>query len=228
MCYLKSTDKLSVDSCKGTVKMRIVKTAEERKNEILDIAEQLFAEKGYDHASTNDIINKIGIARGTLYHHFGSKEEILDALVERMTRDSISRARIIVADKSRPLLERLTGAIIALDIDTGAGPVVFEQIHKPQNALLHQKMQERLISGVVPLMAELIREGNESGLFDSEYPDEAAEMIIVYSNIAFDALAGLTAEQLEKKSRAFIRNTEKLLGAEEGSLTTAIMKIINH
>lgn len=208
--------------------MRIVKTAEERKNEILDIAEQLFAEKGYDHASTNDIINKIGIARGTLYHHFGSKEEILDALVERMTRDSISRARIIVADKSRPLLERLTGAIIALDIDTGAGPVVFEQIHKPQNALLHQKMQERLISGVVPLMAELIREGNESGLFDSEYPDEAAEMIIVYSNIAFDALAGLTAEQLEKKSRAFIRNTEKLLGAEEGSLTTAIMKIINH
>ncbi len=228
MCYLKSTDKLSVDSCKGTVKMRIVKTAEERKNEILDIAEQLFAEKGYDHASTNDIINKIGIARGTLYHHFGSKEEILDALVERMTRDSISRARTIVADKSRPLLERLTGAIIALDIDTGAGPVVFEQIHKPQNALLHQKMQERLISGVVPLMAELIREGNESGLFDSEYPDEAAEMIIVYSNIAFDALAGLTAEQLEKKSRAFIRNTEKLLGAEEGSLTTAIMKIINH
>jgi AcrR family transcriptional regulator len=35
--------------------MRIVKTAEERKNEILDVAEQLFAEKGFDNASTNDI-----------------------------------------------------------------------------------------------------------------------------------------------------------------------------
>ena len=36
--------------------MRVVKTAEERKNEILDVAEQLFAEKGFDNASTNDII----------------------------------------------------------------------------------------------------------------------------------------------------------------------------
>ena len=61
--------------------MRIVKTAEERKNEILDVAEELFAQKGYDNASTNDIIAKIGIARGTLYHHFGSKEEILDYIV---------------------------------------------------------------------------------------------------------------------------------------------------
>jgi AcrR family transcriptional regulator len=105
--------------------MRIVKTAEERKNEILDVAEQLFAEKGFDNASTNDIIKRIGIARGTLYHHFGSKEEILDALVERMTRDAIARSKAVVSDKSRPLLDRLTGAIIALDINDGAGPEVF-------------------------------------------------------------------------------------------------------
>ena len=143
--------------------MRIVKPAEERKNEILDVAEQLFAEKGFDNASTNDIINRIGIARGTLYHHFGSKEEILDALVERMSREGIARARAIIADKSRPLMERISGAIIALNIESGAGPEVFEQIHKPQNALLHQKMQESLISGVVPLFSELIKEGNEEG-----------------------------------------------------------------
>lgn len=207
--------------------MRIVKPAEERKNEILDVAEQLFAEKGFDNASTNDIINRIGIARGTLYHHFGSKEEILDALVERMTRQGIARARAIVSEKSRPVMERLTGTILALNIiDEGAGSVVMEQIHKPQNALLHQKMQERLISGVVPLISELIREGNEEGIFDSGFPDEAAEMIILYSNTAFDDLAGLTPEQLDHKSRAFICHTERILGAAEGSLAPSIMKII--
>ncbi len=208
--------------------MRIVKPAEERKNEILDVAEQLFAEKGFDNASTNDIINRIGIARGTLYHHFGSKEEILDALVERMTREGIARARAIISDKSIPLLERLSGAIIALNLDNGAGQVVFEQIHRPQNALLHQKMQGRLISGVVPLIAELIKEGNEEGIFNSDYPDEAAEMIILYSNTAFDDLAGLTPEQMERKSTAFICHTERILGAADGSLVPAIMKIINH
>lgn len=207
--------------------MRIVKPAEERKNEILDVAEQLFAEKGFDNASTNDIINRIGIARGTLYHHFGSKEEILDALVERMSRQGIARARTIIADKSCPLMERISGAIIALNIESGAGPEVFEQIHKPQNALLHQKMQESLISGVVPLFSELIKEGNEEGTFHSDYPDEAAEMIILYSNIAFDELAGLTPEQMERKTIAFICHAERILGAAEGSLAPAIMKIIN-
>ena len=89
--------------------MRIVKSADERKGEILDVAEQLFAEKGFDNASTNDIIKKIGIARGTLYHHFKSKEEILDAIVERMMNDSIARARAIIKDKTIPIFERLTG-----------------------------------------------------------------------------------------------------------------------
>jgi AcrR family transcriptional regulator len=84
--------------------MRIVKSAEERKNEILDVAAALFAEKGYDNASTNDIIEKIGIARGTLYHHFGSKEEILDALVDRMTREGVKRAGTIVRDKNCPII----------------------------------------------------------------------------------------------------------------------------
>ena len=207
--------------------MRIVKPAEERKNEILDVAEQLFAEKGFDNASTNDIIKRIGIARGTLYHHLGSKAELLDALVDRMTREGIARARVIITDKTLPLLERLSGAVMALHLDNAAGQVVFEQIHKPQNALLHQKMQDSLIKGVVPLISELIKEGNEEGIFSSDYPEEAAEMIILYSNIAFDELAGLTPEQVYRKSTAFICHTERILGAAEGSLAPAIMKIIN-
>ena len=208
--------------------MRIVKTAEERKNEILDVAEQLFAEKGFDNASTNDIINKIGIARGTLYHHFASKEEILDAMVERMTRQSISRAAAVIADESVPLLERLSAAVISLSLSSGAGAEVFEQIHRPQNALLHQKMQERLMSGVVPLIAKLVEEGNEDGTFDSPYPDEAAEMIMTYANIAFDALADTTPEQMERKRKAFIYHTGRILGAEKGGLDAAIMKIFEN
>ena len=206
--------------------MRIVKTAEERKNEILDVAEELFAEKGFDHASTNDIINRIGIARGTLYHHFGSKEEILDAIVMRMTQDAVRHAGAVIADRSMPLPERLTATILALRVNTKAGTEVIEQIHKPQNALLHQKMQERLLGGVVPLIAQLIREGNESGLFDAKYPMEAAEMIMLYSSVAFDDLAGLSDRERDRKSKAFVFNTERVLGAKEGSLKPVIMKVM--
>ena len=127
--------------------MRVVKTAEERKNEILNVAEQLFVEKGFENASTNDIIARIGIARGTLYHHFKSKEEILDAIVERMTREGIARAKEAVSDKKVSIYERLTAAIMALNIHNDVEAEVFEQIHKPQNALLHRKMEERLLNG---------------------------------------------------------------------------------
>ncbi len=206
--------------------MRVVKSAEERKSEILDVAEQLFAEKGYDNASTNDIIKEIGIARGTLYHHFSSKEEILDAIVDRMINRSIAAARTIVKDNKIPLLERIAGAFLTLNIDSGAGAEVLEQIHKPQNALLHQKSQEKLIREVVPMIAELIEEGNRCKMFHSKYPAEAAEMIIVYSNTAFDKMSELPQEKMKDKIEAFIYHTEKILGAKEKNLEAVIKKII--
>ncbi len=207
--------------------MRVTKSAEERKNEILDVAEQLFVEKGFDNTSTNDIINEVGIARGTLYYHFKSKEEILDAMVERIRRDKIAQAATIVANRELPLLERLSGAVMALNIEGDVGVEVLEQIHMPENALLHQKMQERVISGVVPVIASLIEEGNASGIFDTKYPSDAVEMIITYSSMAFDNLADLSPEDMQKKSMAFIYHTERVLGAKEGSLAAAIMKIFN-
>lgn len=202
--------------------MRVVKSAEERKNEILDVAEELFAEKGYDNASTNDIIAKIGIARGTLYHHFSSKEEILDAIIDRMTKDGIARARMVVNDKEMSFFEKLANALAAINISSDAKEVVMEQMHKPQNALLHQKMQDKLIGGVVPIFAELIEQGNEQGFFDAKYPLEASEMIMIYSNIAFDENENLTPEQKKAKGKAFIYNTERILGAKEGCLAEAI------
>ncbi len=205
--------------------MRVVKSAEERKNEILDVAEQLFAEKGFDNASTNDIIKRIGIARGTLYHHFKSKEEILDAIVNRITNAGIARAKIIVSDKTIPLQDRLTGIILALNVSGDVQEEVFEQIHKPQNALLHQKMQEQLLSGVVPIITTLIEEGNEIGLFDSKYPAEAAEMIMIYSSVAFDEFSDLSAREIEIKGKAFICHIERILSAKENSLVEPIMII---
>ena len=97
--------------------MRIVKEAQERKNEILDVAERLFCSKGFDNTSTNDILNEIGIARGTLYYHFKSKEDILDAMIERLTNQIVAKAAIIALDDTIPVLERLTRTILSFNVD---------------------------------------------------------------------------------------------------------------
>ena len=205
--------------------MRIVKAAEERKNEILDAAELLFASKGFDETSTNDIINAVGIARGTLYHHFKSKEEILDAVIDRITGSLMLEAGAIAADRSLPLLDRLTGSIMALNVDSRLGEEVMLQVHKPQNALLHQKMQKQLIGGIVPILTRLIEDGCREGLFRTPYPEEAAEMIMIYSNVAFDEMAELSPEERMRKIQAFICHTERIMGAAEGSLQEPILRI---
>ena len=63
--------------------------------------------KGYDETSTNDILDEIGIARGTLYYHFKSKEAILDAVIMRMVDNMLAEAREIANNRDIPLLDRM-------------------------------------------------------------------------------------------------------------------------
>ena len=208
--------------------MRIVKDANERKNEILDAAEELFAARGYEETSTGDILDRVGIARGTLYYHFRSKEEILDALIGRINQALIARARRIAEDQSVPVVERIIRTIASMNLEeekSSIGHEVLEQVHKPQNALMHQKMQQGILDGVVPVISSLVEEGNEQGIFHAEYPRETTEMLVLYASIAFDSRLGQTPEQLKNRMAAIIRNTEKFLGVERGSLEKPMARL---
>ena len=162
------------------------KRAEERRNEILDAADELFTQKGYDGTSTNDILEKVGIARGTLYHHFKSKEDIMDALIERYSVRLLGAAQEIAADKSIPVVERIIRVVMSLNLSGGSSKEIMEHIHKPQNALMHQKIQKVIVNGVTPILTEIIQEGIEQGLFHTPYPYECMEMVVTYANTVFD------------------------------------------
>jgi len=199
--------------------MRIVKEAEERRNEILDAADELFSQKGFDGTSTNDILEKVGIARGTLYYHFKSKEGIMDALIERYNVYLLGAAQEIAEDKSIPINNRIIRVVMALNIGGKSSNNVMEHIHKPQNALMHQKIQKVIINGVTPILTGIIQEGIEQGMFSTPFPYECMEMVVAYMNTVFDDdMVKMTKEELASRIQAFIFNVERLLGAESGSL----------
>lgn len=208
--------------------MRVVKEAKERRNEILDVAERLFGTKGFDHTSTNDILDEVGIARGTLYYHFKSKEDILDAVINRITEQLIMKAKSIAHQKEVPVLKRLTLAVSALNVEGPLGSEIMEQVHKPQNALLHQKMQESLLSGVNPLVTELIEEAIEQGICQTDYPADVVEMTLLYSNTAFDTRMGADSERKQRKIEGFIYNLERLLGMKQGSMQEIILPLFQN
>lgn len=207
--------------------MRIVKEAQERKNEILDVAERLFCSKGFDNTSTNDILNEIGIARGTLYYHFKSKEDILDAMIERLTNQIVAKAATIALDNSIPVLERLTRTILSLNVDNELGDMIMEQVHRPQNALLHQKLEKRLLGQVNKLITTIAEDGIRQGIMHTEYPAEAIEMIMTYSYIAFDSMNEYTKEEEMRKIMGFVYHSERVLGMEKGSLLEAMKPLFN-
>ena len=94
-----------------------------KREEILDAAEKLFAAKGFDNTSTGDILDAVGIARGTLYYHFKSKEDILDAMIERITNQMVEKASEIALDESIPVFCRLTRTMLSLNVDNELGNI---------------------------------------------------------------------------------------------------------
>ena len=205
--------------------MRIVKDAEERRNEILDVAERLFCAKGFDNTSTNDILEEIGIARGTLYYHFKSKEDILDAMIERLTNQMLEKAAVIALDESIPVLERLTRTMLSLNIDNELGDMVMEQVHRPQNALMHQKLENMLLGRVNKLITKIAEDGIKQGIMHTDYPAEAVEMIMTYSYTAFDSMVHYSEEEEQRKRMGFIYHVERVFGMESGALQEAVKPI---
>ena len=80
------------------------KHPEETVNQILNVAYRLFMEKGYEHTSIQDILNNLGgLSKGAIYHHFKSKEEILETVTNRMTEES---NKILAKIRDRKDLDR--------------------------------------------------------------------------------------------------------------------------
>jgi AcrR family transcriptional regulator len=118
--------------------MRIVKEPEERKSEILDAAEKLFAAKGYEAATVNYILDAVKIAKGTFYYYFKSKEDVLDALIERRINEGMQKAEEI-AVSTLPPVEKLIAIIMAQQPQNQVQEDFNAVLHEKDNAKMHQK-----------------------------------------------------------------------------------------
>src|SRR5579884_2374745 len=85
---------------------RVVKERTERRNEILDVAQRFVMTKGYEQMTIQDILDALQISKGAFYHHFDSKQALLEALVERMGEEALKILRPIVHDPQLPALDK--------------------------------------------------------------------------------------------------------------------------
>ena len=199
--------------------MRIVKEYEERRKEILETAERLFLTKGYTKTTVNDILKEIGIAKGTFYHYFKSKEEVMDEIIMRIIKDDVAKAKVIVSNPNIPVLEKLFRVLMEQSPKSGdIKDKMIEQFHQPNNAEMHQKSLVQSIIHLSPVLTEILEQGIEEGIFSTSYPQETIELLLSSAQVIFDdGLFQWKPEEMMRRAKAYIKMMEVSVGAKEGS-----------
>ncbi|HSM56974.1 MAG TPA: TetR/AcrR family transcriptional regulator [Candidatus Sulfomarinibacteraceae bacterium] len=214
---------------------RTVKEYDERYAEFLEVAQALFYSKGYEQTSVKEIIDTVGVAKGTFYHYFDSKVDLLESLVqalaEQLYAQALASLEPMLADETIGASEKFERLFAHVGQWKAANPgFVREAVHvfyQDQNVLLRAKMLEAATEKVAPLFAALIHQGVQEGTFDVPYPDEAAQFLFALDQALSQAVAHIllagqddpdAVSRVKRKLVAYERGIERILGVPDNSL----------
>ena len=150
---------------------------------ILDAAQRLFLEKGYDNTTIQDIVDELdGLSKGAVYHHFKSKEEIMDAVGDRMF--AVNNPFEAVRGRSDLNgLQKLREAIRLNQADEARMDMTIRSIPLTRNPRLLVEMIESNRRILTPYYQELLEEGNRDGSLHTEYAREIAELMPLLTSL---------------------------------------------
>jgi AcrR family transcriptional regulator len=157
---------------------RIVKDPIERRREIMNKAIELFLDKGYDKTSVNSIVEELKIAKGTFYHYFKSKEEILYDIIDESVEEYSERIKKDLnvlsgaGNKMQFILKKLL-------MPSDLSDQLIVSIEDDENAMMHQILEKKFYKKFHPILVEIIKEGTKEGIFDITYPVEITEILLM-------------------------------------------------
>jgi AcrR family transcriptional regulator len=197
---------------------RTVKTSEARRAEILEAASALFRERGYAAASVDEIVARIGVAKGTFYYHFRSKEDVLIALARQMADEMARRSRAVADDPGLGPIAKLRAIFAEQRRVRGAGPDIVDGLHRPENRELHERSNVETVRAFGPILAAVIDEGRRAGVFEVDDPLSTAQFFLAGSLFLFgEGVFDWTPEEAAARTKAMVTLCERALGAAAGS-----------
>jgi len=189
----------------------------DKKELIINAMHELCKEGNGGTAAVSDIAKKAGIAKGGLYYYFRSKEEVLDALVERQYEGIIQSCNRLVEQSNESSIAKLV-LLLKSYRSSYVDAFLDDYLHMPQNAAIHQKSLAKILSALSKIVSKIIVQGIEEGIFSCEYPQEYSEIIMsVFTFLLDPGIFTWTAEQNLIKMKALADLLEKGLSAKKGS-----------
>ena len=150
---------------------------------ILDTAQRLFLEKGYENTTIQDIVDELGgLTKGAVYHHFRSKDEIMDAVGDRMFFAN-NPFEAVRERKDLNGLEKLREMIRLNQADTARTDMNIQSIPITRNPRVLMEMIKSNRRILTPYFQKLIEEGNRDGSIHTEYTREIAELLPLLTSL---------------------------------------------
>lgn len=206
-----------------------------RRRAILDAALRLLHDKGYERMTIQDVLTDLQMSKGALYHYFDSKQALLEGIVDSMAEGGLAALRTVVDDPNLGAVEKLHAYFAmstAWKTEHATEVITAMRLWRHENnALLRQKMSQETMRTNTPALEAIITQGCREGVFDTEYPREAAIIIAgmglhladaIIDGIGSDGTDPLDASGSRARSviAAYTDAFERILGAPSGSLAT--------
>jgi AcrR family transcriptional regulator len=185
---------------------------------ILEAALDLFIANGFTETPMDAIAEKAGVAKGTLYYHYKSKEGIVDALLERYARRLTSELEPILDDGTMGFRDKITA------LNVGTTKIIretFSRLHKLRYIDIHQKTVRISIATLTPLLTKLVDRGAKEGICTNAHAREFIEIFVAASQFLFDPEYG--TERMSERATAMSILTEKAFGFPQGMVDDSYM-----
>jgi AcrR family transcriptional regulator len=161
-------------------------------------ARRLFLARGVEETSISDIVSAVGVAQGTFYWHFASKEEVLNAVVAEITADLRAETEIAVASvlsATRKFLRMWEMWFTVINRNAA----LMGGFHRGGNRESHDRLAQEVVRSFVPMVGQIIAQGVAEGAFTTKYPDEAASFIAALFEAAHDEMFFRRGEAADRR-----------------------------
>ena len=178
---------------------------------ILEAAQRLFLEKGYEHTTIQDIVDELGgLTKGAVYHHFKSKEDIICALSDKLFAENNPFAAV-KQRKDLNALQKMREAVKLNQQNTQEKQLNIEALPLLKNPRILVEMIQSNHQQLTPLWLDLLEEGIADGSIQTEYPKEMAELIPLLGDVwLYPNLFPATEEELVHRFFFFKEMLEKM------------------
>lgn len=202
-----------------------------RREAFVDAGLRLMQAKGYEQMSIQDVLDAVEASRGAFYHYFGSKQALLEAMVDRIAEGALGTLAPMVQDPKLaaiPKLQAFFGGIARYKTERKALMLELIKIWKSDdNAVVRERLAPTMVKKVAPILAGIVRQGVAEEVFSVDSAEQTATILLTllfgFQDVALDLFlarqtGAITYEEAERTLQSFTRAFERILGAPRGSI----------